>query len=113
MKELYNDSELLAIDMRRPSALAAHYEIIVVAILLDPAFEGDGRALNRPFFASLRPWSEIAIVARRKFRERTVVLFTLAIMIEDQVRLTPANQPKTHADASIVSARMTHRRIER
>ncbi|WP_157817357.1 hypothetical protein [Bradyrhizobium sp. SK17] len=34
-------------------------------------------------------------------------------MIEDQVRLTAANQAKTHADPGIVGARMTHRWVER
>lgn len=107
-----DDRELLPVDMRRPAAFASHNEIIAVAIFRDPAFEGDGRALNRPFLACLWPRSKIAIIPRRKLWKRSLDLFTLSIMLKDQLGIASAYQAKAHADPGVVRARVTHGRIE-
>ena len=113
MEKFDNDCELLLIDMPRPAALATHDEIIAVAIVFDTALERHGCALNRPLLPCLRTRDEIAIVSRSKLRKPPVLLFALAIMIKDQIRLASADQPEAHADAGIIGPRMAHRRIER
>jgi hypothetical protein len=91
MEKLDNDCELLLVDMRGPAALAANDKIVAVSVYFDTALKRDGRTPYRVFLSRLRAWNERAIVSRSKLRKWPVLLFALAIMIKDQIRLASAD----------------------
>jgi hypothetical protein len=61
MQKFDDNGKFLAVDIRRPAALAAHYEIIAVSVIRDAVFEPHGRALNRPILTRLGAGNKIAV----------------------------------------------------
>ncbi|MDF2119103.1 hypothetical protein PY365_26385 [Roseiarcaceae bacterium H3SJ34-1] len=112
VKQFDDDRERLPIYMARPTTLASHDKVIRVTVGLDSTFEGDGRALHRSLFPRLRAGSQITIKSSRKFGEWAIVSVTPAIVIEDELGLTSADEPKAHCNAGIIISGVPNRRIE-